>query len=43
MEKILVFAGTIEGRKIAEFLNDHGIYGEDIEEILFFCLDFFIF
>ena len=25
MEKILVFAGTIEGRKIAEFLNDYGI------------------
>ena len=25
MEKILVFAGTIEGRKIAEFLNDNGI------------------
>lgn len=25
MHKILVFAGTIEGRQIAEFLNDHGV------------------
>ena len=26
MDKVLVFAGTIEGRKMAEYLNDHGVH-----------------